>query len=82
VTAMDMLAALHAELAADGIDLVLAGLRGPALDAVGRTDLARTVGPANLIYPTVRQAANRPSDPDTPPPVDERPANLPPKLDP
>jgi MFS superfamily sulfate permease-like transporter len=56
VTAMDVLSELHTELAAEGVDLVLAGLRGPALDAFLRTDLVRAVGRDRVVAPTVRQA--------------------------
>ena len=42
-------------LADDGIDLVLAGLRGPALDTFTRSDLGHDPTPS-FLYPTVRQA--------------------------
>jgi sulfate permease, SulP family len=55
-TAIDMLAELHAALAREGIDLVIAGLRAPALDTLRRSELVRTVGEERLLYPTVRAA--------------------------
>jgi high affinity sulfate transporter 1 len=56
VTGLDTFADLHARLARDGIELVVAGLRGAALDTVLRSELAATVGPDHLVYNTVRQA--------------------------
>ena len=63
VTALDVLTNLHGALARDGVDLVLAGLRGAALDIVLRSDLARTVGVDRLVFPTVR-AATETTSPD------------------
>jgi SulP family sulfate permease len=57
VTAMDVLSELHADLAGGGVDLVLAGLRSPALDTFLRSDLVRAHGREPLVAPTVRQAA-------------------------
>ena len=54
-SALDSLADLHRRLADDGIDLVLAGLRGPALDTFTRSDLGHDPTPS-ILYPTVRQA--------------------------
>ena len=54
-SAMDSLADLHRRLADDGIDLVLAGLRGPALDTFTRSDLGHDPT-RSILYPTVRQA--------------------------
>jgi hypothetical protein len=54
-SAMDSLADLHRRLADDGIDLVLAGLRGPALETFTRSDLGHDATPA-ILHPTVRQA--------------------------
>jgi SulP family sulfate permease len=56
VTALETLTELHRRLAGDGIDLVVAGLRGAALDTFLRSELVRSVGEDRLVYPTVRQA--------------------------
>jgi high affinity sulfate transporter 1 len=54
-SAIDSLSDLRRRLAGDGIDLAVAGLRGPALDTLRRSDLGRDAGPV-ILYPTVRQA--------------------------
>ncbi|MGH9210832.1 MAG: SulP family inorganic anion transporter [Acidimicrobiales bacterium] len=56
VTALDTLAHLHTKLAEDGVDLVVAGLRGTALDTLLRSELAQAVGADRLVFPTVRAA--------------------------
>lgn len=57
-TAIEMLTELHARLDENGIELVMAGLRSPALDTFLRSDLVRSLGEERLVYPTVRAAAD------------------------
>lgn len=57
-TAIEVLTELHARLGQNGIELVMAGLRRPALDTFLRSDLVRTVGEEELVYATVRAATD------------------------
>ena len=59
-TAVEMLAVLHGRLDEAGIELVMAGLRGTALETFLRSDLVREVGEERLVWPTVRSATRAP----------------------